>query len=255
MWPDRSASLISFCIGHFLACALQVGWLLPIWLAQTASRATAEEPRDVLPKDRWQIVDRSIDRGLEYLARHQKPDGSIESPKTGQPGITSLAVLAFLSRGHVPGDGPYGEQLLQAIDYVNSCQRDDGLLSAAEPEPMHVHDGASHAGNYNHAISGLMLTEVYGMLSEERAKKTAETIVRALAFSRRQQTKPRANPRERGGFRYLRARQGWDADISVTSWQLMFYRSAKNGGFDVPVEFVDEAMEYIRLGFDAKQGA
>lgn len=217
------------------------------------STARADEPRDVLPAAKWRQVDQAVDRGLAYLAQHQRADGSIEAPPTGQPGITSLAVLAFLSSGHIPGEGPYGSQLLKAIDFVRSCQRSDGLLSAAEPEAQHVHNGASHAGNYNHAIAGLMLTEVYGMLADERARQTAETIVRALKFTRTQQTRPRRNPNDKGGWRYLRIRQNWDADVSVSSWQLMFYRSAKNAGFEVPVEFVDEAMDYIRRGFDPRQ--
>ena len=221
----------------------------------SASPGIAEEPRDVISPELWLRVDKSIDRGLEYLARRQRADGSFESPKTGQPGITSLAVLAFLSRGHIPGEGPYGDNLLRAVDFVCRCQRKNGLLSAAEPEAQHVHDGASHAGNYNHAIAGLMLTEVYGMLSNDRAEPIAATITRALEFTREQQLKPRSNPNEKGGWRYLRSRQDFEADISVTSWQLMFYRSAKNSGFDVPAVFVDDAMDYIRRGFDPQQNA
>ena len=238
---------------RWLSCVTSIT-LLIVQIART-SPATAEQPRDVVSEDGWRRIDSSIDRGLEYLANHQRADGSFEAPITGQPGITSLAVLAFLSRGHLPGDGPYGQKLLQAIEFVQKCQREDGLLSAAEPEAQHVHDGASHAGNYNHAIAGLMLTEVYGMLPETRAERVAETISLALKFTRTQQTKPKTHPGEAGGWRYLRPRQGWDADISVTSWQLMFYRSAKNAGFEVPVAYVDEAMSYIRRGFDPNQRA
>lgn len=215
----------------------------------------ADDPKAVVTAEEWNRIDAAVDRGLTYLSRKQHPDGSIDSPITGQPGITSLAVLAFLSKGHVPGDGPYGDQLIRAVDYVVSCQRPDGMLSAAEPEAQHVHDGASHAGNYNHAISALMLTEVYGMLSDERAATTGKTIVKAIEFSRKQQTKPKVHPGEAGGWRYIRPRQNWEADISVTAWQIMFYRSAKNGGFEVPAIYVDEAMGYIRRGFDPQQNA
>ncbi len=213
----------------------------------------SEEPTDVLPPERWREIEASIDRGLDYLVRHQRPDGSFDAPRTGQPGVTSLAVLAFLSRGHTPVDGQYGENLLKAVDFVLACQRPDGLLSAAEPEPHHVHDGASHCGNYNHAIAALMLTEVYGMLPPDRTERASAAIKDALRFTRGQQTKPRNNAEERGGVRYLRPRQGWEADLSVTSWQLMFYRSARNAGFEVPVGFVDEAMAYIRRCFDQRQ--
>lgn len=239
-----------------VACLIAASWLIApaaLHSAEPVASLPGASPSEVLTPQQWQQVDATVDRGLAYLASQQRSDGSIAAPTTGQPGITALAVIAFLSRGHVPGEGPYGDQLLQAVEFVQSCQRDDGLLSAAELEPSHVHDGASHAGNYNHAIAGLMLTEVYGMLSGPVQERTALTIRRALQFTRAQQAQPRRNPGEKGGWRYLRPRQGWDADISVTSWQLMFYRSARNAEFEVPVEYVDEALEYIRRGFDPRQ--
>ena len=244
--------LLLFAVGVSQLCvAVSVRSAEP---AVPESFARTPSASDVLTAAQWQRVDATVDRGLAYLASQQQRDGSISAPRTGQPGITSLAVMAFLSRGHTPGDGPYGAQLLKAIEFVQSCQRPDGLLSAAEPEPAHVHDGASHAGNYNHAIAGLMLTEIYGMQSAAQQAQTAQTIRRALEFTRAQQTKPRRNPREKGGWRYLRPRQGWDADLPVTSWQLMFYRSARNAEFEVPKAYIDEALGYIRRGFDSRQG-
>ena len=243
------------CRCSFSILNARVVLFLLMTVIPAARDAQGEDPKAVVTAEEWQRIDSAVDRGLAYLARQQRPDGSIASPVTGQPGITSLAVLAFLSRGHVPGDGPHGDHLFKAVDYVLGCQRRDGLLSAAEPEAEHVHDGASHAGNYNHAISALMLTEVYGMLSNERAAMTGKAILKAIAFSRIQQTKPKVHPGEAGGWRYIRPRQNWEADISVTAWQIMFYRSAKNGGFDVPAAYVDEAMGYIRRGFDAQQNA
>ena len=37
-----------------------------------------------------------------------------------------------------------------------------------------------------------------------------------------------------------------DADLSIIGWQLMALRSAKNAGFDVPVEAIDAAVECVR---------
>jgi hypothetical protein len=240
-------------------CALGIVLLILAGKPQCAEASDPEKPAsspsasDVLTAEQWNRVDAAVDRGLAYLVSQQQLDGSIAAPRTGQPGITALAVMALLSRGHTPGEGRYGAQMLEAIDFVRSCQRSDGLLSAAEPEPVHVHEGASHTGNYNHAIAGLMLTEVYGMLSGPRQEQAADAIRRALRFSRREQTKPRRHAGEQGGWRYLRPLPSGDADISMSSWQLMFYRSARNAEFDVPTAYVDEALAYIRRGFDHSQ--
>jgi hypothetical protein len=150
-------------VGHAVM-ALTVVVLLPVGSvgrqahgAEPSDPETASSkpsPSDILTPEQWIRVDGAVDRGLAYLASQQQVDGSIAAPTTGQPGITALAVMAFLSRGHTPGEGLYGAQMLEAIDFVLSCQRSDGLLSVAEPEPVHVHEGASHTGNYNHAIAG-----------------------------------------------------------------------------------------------------
>jgi hypothetical protein len=57
---------------------------------------------------------------------------------------------------------------------------------------------------------------------------------------------------DRGGWRYLAPCHNVDADLSVTSWQLMFWRSAKNAGFDVPSQWVDESLDYVKRSYDEK---
>lgn len=89
---------------------------------------------NALPPEKWRQLENSVDRGLAWIATQQAPDGSFSTLAVGQPGVTSLCVMAFLSRGHQPGFGPYGQQLNRAIDYVLSCQKEDGLLSAQAPQ-------------------------------------------------------------------------------------------------------------------------
>ncbi|MGD9855812.1 MAG: prenyltransferase/squalene oxidase repeat-containing protein [Planctomycetaceae bacterium] len=225
---------------------------LPSTGSQDAGQRFTRPPFDVLSPAEQKRVEESIDRGLEYLAGHQQPDGSFEARDTGQPGITALGVMAFLSCGEAPDQGPYGENLKRAIDFVLRCRREDGLLSFAAPEPGHVHDGATHAGNYNHAIAGLMLGEAYGMCSDEQNERIRDAIEAALRFMRQQQLKPKRQPVDRGGVRYLRARTTIDADLSVTSWQIMFMRSALNAGFEVPKEYVDDALGFVKRCFDPR---
>ncbi|MBX3437288.1 MAG: terpene cyclase/mutase family protein [Planctomycetaceae bacterium] len=210
-------------------------------------------PFEALSPAEQKLAEQSIDRGLRYLAGRQRADGAFEARDSGQPGITSLAVMAFFSRGETPGQGPYGEPLRRAIDFVVRCQRNDGLLSFAAPEPSHVHDGASHAGNYNHAIAGLMLCEAYGMCGEEQDAQIRTAVESGLVFMRRQQLKPKRRAVDHGGVRYIHPRTTIDADLSVTSWQIMFMRSALNAGFEVPREHVDEAVAYVKRCYDERQ--
>jgi hypothetical protein len=171
--------------------------------------------------------------------------------------------MAFLSRGHQPGFGPYGEQLNRAIDYVLSCQQADGLLCHLAPEPSFVYMGASHTATYNHAISGLMLGEVYGHVTGLRARKVKKAITRALDFTRALQIRRKAHPVEAGGLRYVRVKlQGdgensperSDSDLSATAWHLMFFRSAKNAEFNVPQRYVDDGVAYVHRCWDPKLG-
>ena len=49
--------------------------------------------------------------------------------------------------------------------------------------------------------------------------------------------------------------QGFDADISVTGWQVMALRAAKNVGCDVPAQPIERAIAYIKRCNDPGSGA
>ena len=85
---------------------------------RVAVSSGVESPGDVLTREQWKSVDGSVDRALKWLASKQRSDGSFEAPDGGQPAITALCVLAFLSRGHLPGQGPYGEHINRGIDFT-----------------------------------------------------------------------------------------------------------------------------------------
>jgi hypothetical protein len=215
---------------------------------------------EVLSQSQWQRIEASIDRGLAWVASQQQPDGSFPTQSSGQPGVTALCVMAYLSRGHQPDHGPYGQTLNRAIDFVMDCQRSDGLLSYQEPTmPSDAWLQATHAAMYNHCIAGLMLGEVYGQTDGPRAEKIRPVILAALKLAREMQSRPKTYAEDNGGVRYLKvippaSRQGGDADVSVTGWYVMFLRSAKNAGFEVPQEFVDRALDFIRRCYDPSTG-
>jgi hypothetical protein len=218
------------------------------------SVAPAPDLAGALTPDKWRQVESSVDRALAWIASQQEDDGSFPSLSTAQPAITSFCVLAFLSRGYQPGPGKYGRQLEKAIDFVLSCQKNDGLLCLDAPGSSWQFEKASHTGAYNHAIAGLMLGEAYGEVSGKRAAAMREAIRKALQFTRELQARPKPSPIDIGGWGYLRPTSGgMDGDLSVTAWHLMFLRSARNAEFKVPKNYADEAVQYVRRAWDPAQ--
>jgi len=208
--------------------------------------------RPLLTDAQFQKLDTSVDRALTYLARNQGKDGSYATHASGQPAVTALATMAFLARGYVPDQGKYHQEITRGVDYVLSMQAPDGAITLQRVGQ----DRAAHfEGNYNHAISALVLTEVYGMTTAARQTEIRMVIEKALKLTRAQQTMPKRFPGDKGGWRYMRRFGVTDSDLSITAWQLMFLRAARNAEFDVPAEWIDEAMEYIHRTFDPDEKA
>ena len=224
----------------------------------------------------WKDVEDCVDHALSWLASEQAADGSFPTVASAQPAITSLCVLAFLSRGHQPGYGPYGAQMDRAIDFVISCQKPDGLFSYVDPDAtagmQQAQQGfgfgfggggrgnSGNAGTYDHAIAGLMLGEVFGHASAQRTQQIKEAMEKALQFTRELQIRPtdapeEKTPQDKGGWRYLRYRYGGaNSDLSVTGWHLMFLRSARNAEFNVPQKYIDEAMSFVHRCWVSEDG-
>ncbi len=228
--------------------------------APAADGRTDDSPADVLSADEWQRVDAAMDRALTWLAAQQQPDGSFPTLPTGQPAVTSLCVMAFVSHGHVPGEGPYGKRLERASDFVLACQKENGLITLMGPEgpriSRNIDSAVGVAAAYNHAISALTVSELYGMDSATRDRRTETVISKALRATLEMQRWPKVHDADRGGWRYIVIDTGDpDSDLSVTGWQLMFLRSARNAGFDVPKQPIDNAVAYVRRCFAAEYGA
>jgi hypothetical protein len=250
MWNKR------FAVPSAIAVTA-IGWAA-LLLAQQAQHpqksppaaAAAAIPRDaapdnVLSHDQWQRVDESAERALAWLASQQQLDGSFATDQFGQPGVTGLVTLAYLAWGHEPGSGRYGATIDRALGYIASCQRVNGFISAEGPDEPVVAGAArqtySVPATYNHAIAGLTLSEAYGISGAHAGAETARAIERALQVSLAIQSWDRS-PENAGGWRYLHTR---DSDLSVAGWHLMFLRSAKNAGFDVPDEPIDRAVGFV----------
>jgi hypothetical protein len=106
---------------------------------------------------------------------------------------------------------------------------------------------------YNHAISSLVLSEIYGMSPPNRAPRLEAAIRKALAATLEMQAWTKS-PADQGGWRYIHRLDEVDSDLSVTGWELMFLRSSRNAGFEVPTENVDDAVAFVRRSFDKRDG-
>ena len=230
-----------------LCAAVAVVAAACVLLGPGAGRARADKASAALEKYR-KPVDEAIDKALAFLARNQLTqkdsvrqgrtsislDGSFASTLQGNTGITSLCVMAFLSKGHTPGTGPYGDVIDRGIDYILSSQRtEDGLL---------VGPRRTHGVMYSHGISTLLLSEVSGMVDKERQKKIDKVLPRALRLIMNAQAR-RKPTSHYGGWRYNPTSS--DSDISCTGWQLMALKSARNNGAGVPRANIDTAVKYI----------
>lgn len=196
-----------------------------------ASLAAAQTPK----KDR---LETSIDRGLEFLALLQEKDGAWLGNGVPHPAITSLATMAFLSAGHVPGEGPYQKHIDKSIRWILTQQRPDGIFSSTDWDEM-----------YQHAICTMMLCESCAMCDAKLAKQIRPKIETAI---RRILESQITEAGSKGGWRY-RYRSS-DADLSVSGWQILALRAARNLGCDAPAQRVELAMQYVKECRDPRTG-
>lgn len=193
----------------------------------------------VEPSDHDKQLDRAIARGLESLHTMQDARGCWrDRGNRPHPAVTALAVMAFLSAGHVPGEGRYGQTVEKGIRWTLSQQQANGLIAGNGQQEM-----------YQHGIATLMLAEAAGMCDADTGKEVRQAVEKAVSVILRAQ---RTGGIHRGGWRYRAA--GSDSDISVTGWQMMALRAARNLGCDVPAEAIDRGIDYVKRCQDPGTG-
>jgi hypothetical protein len=235
----------------------------PPGLANNADLPTVQPsdntPANVLSAEEWQRVDKAVNRALTWLASQQLRDGSFPTLDRGQPGVTCLCTLAFMSHGHLPGSGQYGKRLELAAEFALNCQKRNGLLALVGPNSERISRNVDHgigsAGAYNHGIAGLTLSEMFGAATSNRNEPMRQSIEQAIRATLVMQRWPKELAVDHGGWRYLDDFEEVDSDLSVTGWQLKFLRSARNAGFDVPKQSIDDAVAYIRRTYSQRFGA
>ena len=83
--------------------------ILSLSAACSAQESQVRFGTDV-PRD----VEQIYERGLEWLATNQTPEGTWQGGDSG-PGITGMCIMAFLASGEDPNFGRYSENIRRAV--------------------------------------------------------------------------------------------------------------------------------------------
>ena len=186
----------------------------------------------------------AIHLGLEFLARHQSPDGSWalggydqEEPQHvsqlhSDTAGTGLALLAFQGAGFNHREFKYARQIDHAIQWLIENQSADGGLYVPSNEKSN-----NACRLYSHAIAALALTEAYGMTQDARIKDPAQKALDYISDSR---------DASKGGWRYFDTPVNKSTDTSVSGWMMMALQSGRLAGLDVDencFEGIDDWMD------------
>ena len=228
-----------------------LGFLLVLTVWSLPSRGLAQAPRPEIISPQ---VKAAVDRGLAWLLKQQQPAGYFSEQKTDKKiqrgdipshsaAMTSLAIMGLASVGHLPGDPtPEGLAAQRALKYV---------VDHVEPDEQGYLGRSDRSRMYGHGIMTLMLTEMLGMSPDaETDKKVRSMTEKAIKLIIRAQQVPKSDA-NKGGWRYEPASS--DSDISVSVWQLMSLRAAKNSGIEVPKEAIDNGIAYIKRSYRAER--
>lgn len=167
-------------------------------------------------------LDRIYVRGLSFLTKAQKPDGTWSDPSYGsEPAVVALSVAAMLAHGDDPNTGPYAEPIRRGLNYI---------LSQANKETGYI--GRTM---YNHGFGTLALAEAYGMVNDPRIGPALEKAVRMILSSQSR------NPF--GAWRY--SPESTDADTTVTGAQMVALFAARNAGIAVPEAAIQQGVKFL----------
>lgn len=240
-------TIISAALVAALACWPAARWLAP---------ASADTPSRVLPKMVTRDAASRVDKGLRYLERTQRQDGSWLN--SGGWGIypvvmTSLAGLAFLANGSTPESGPYQRSVSRALNYVLNVA--EAGRQQNKKEILIAGGGEESRSMYGHGFGMLFLAECYGMegdKSSDRAQRIKAVLDGAVNLTARAQSDLGPAQKHAGGWIYTP--DGRSDEGSVTVTQLQALRACRNVGVKVPRSTIERAVLYLKFCQQADGG-
>ncbi|MFH1921034.1 MAG: prenyltransferase/squalene oxidase repeat-containing protein, partial [Planctomycetota bacterium] len=175
--------------------------------------------------------------------------------KTYEMAHTGLAVLAFQAGGHYYfNSNTYSDVVREGLDWMVEHQRPDGgLIGSAKPGgsvQFHKHF------MYEHGIAAFALNEACAVataMGKPPNEQYNDAARRAVQFIHQMQHAD-------GGWRYTDDPTR-TSDTSVTGWQVLALKTAKEAGIPVTDECVDKTRQFFdaramgengRTGYDAR---
>lgn len=206
---------------------LVVCFLLCFSLAENENgikHATERSIQDVTSQSRI-----SVDKGLAYLVSTQS--------KTGFWGrhyhvaVTSLAGLAFLAGGNMPGEGKYSESSKSALRYILKSATKMGFITES---------GTAASRMHGHGFATWFLAEIYGMthhtsaVDHEELKSVIKRAIRVIKDSQSNE----------GGWYYQPQKGGDEGSVTVCIVQAL--RAARNAGIAVDKNVIERGVNYLK---------
>lgn len=201
--------------------------IAPVFLAVLAVPVFGQNEWEVTPESEL-----ALERGLAWLAKTQGSQGNWESNDLG---LVGLGALAFLSAGHMPGRGKYGDNVDRALKFVVKNAKPSGLLNIADAQ----------RDLYNHGLAAFVLGQAYGMTDDPQIGKTLERALKLIANTQC----------DDGSWDYRAKRQTNGHDLSLSVMQAKALRSAVDSGFEVRNDVIKLAIQSVRNHYKADNGA
>ncbi len=177
-------------------------------------------------------LDAAFSNGLDFLVAQQSTDGSIGPSGGPRLATTALSLLSLLAGGNVPDLGKYGSTVRGAIDFLVSQAQPDGYFGKVDGSRM-----------YGQGIVTLALAEAYGVEDSDGGRqKIYAVLLKSVKLILDAQSVKKSDVYA-GGWRY--EPQATDSDISLSGWNALALRAARNAGMAVPPEAVEKAVQFV----------
>jgi hypothetical protein len=217
-----------------------------------AERTSPDREVAVVKRGGSPISEQAVQRGMDWLARHQAQDGSwsdqclgsgrdsmcVKGGPCNNPGghfpvaQTGLALLAFQGGGHYYfNESAYAANVKRGLDWLVAHQRADGNLVPS----IHGHY------MYEHAIGTFALAEACALArhaGEEPDPRYMSALRMAVKYLEKAQ-------HDDGGWRYNDSvREA--SDTSVSGWVVLALKSAKEADASPDPAGLDRAIRYFK---------